>query len=185
VPVLVDAGVGTASDAAVAMELGCDGVLMNTAIAEAKDPVMMALAMKLAVEAGRLAYLAGPHGEAQIRRSEQSAGGAYLSPELWQRLRTEDSLLRVVEEGRLRSVAPTYFDEILLQHTPAEWCWWARVVGNTMVDAGERGHNIGDAFLIWRLRELVKEGKIECEGELPGREHAPENRATARLRRLD
>src|SRR3954449_1522381 len=59
VPVLVDAGVGTASDAAVAMELGCDGVLMNTAIAEAKDPVLMARAMKAAVEAGRLAYLAG------------------------------------------------------------------------------------------------------------------------------
>jgi thiazole synthase len=59
VPVLVDAGVGTASDAAIAMELGCDGVLMNTAIAEAKDPVMMASAMKLAVESGRLAYLAG------------------------------------------------------------------------------------------------------------------------------
>ena len=59
VPVLVDAGVGTASDASVAMELGCDGVLMNTAIAEAKDPVMMARAMKLAVESGRLAYLAG------------------------------------------------------------------------------------------------------------------------------
>ena len=59
VPVLVDAGVGTASDAAVAMELGCDGVLMNTAIAEAKDPIKMARAMKLAVEAGHLAYLAG------------------------------------------------------------------------------------------------------------------------------
>lgn len=59
VPVLVDAGVGTASDAAVAMELGCDGVLMNTAIAEAKNPVTMARAMKLAIEAGRLAYLAG------------------------------------------------------------------------------------------------------------------------------
>ena len=59
VPVLVDAGVGTASDAAVAMELGCDGVLMNTAIAEAKDPLRMARAMKLAVEAGREAYLAG------------------------------------------------------------------------------------------------------------------------------
>jgi len=59
VPVLVDAGVGTASDAAEAMELGCDGVLMNTAIAEAKDPVRMARAMKLAVEAGRDAYLAG------------------------------------------------------------------------------------------------------------------------------
>jgi thiazole synthase len=63
VPVLVDAGVGTASDAAVAMELGCDGVLMNTAIAEAKDPVMMARAMKSAVEAGRLAYLAGRMGK--------------------------------------------------------------------------------------------------------------------------
>ncbi|HEY0180929.1 MAG TPA: thiazole synthase [Dokdonella sp.] len=59
VPVLVDAGVGTASDAAIAMELGCDGVLMNTAIAGAKDPVRMAHAMKLAVEAGRAAFLAG------------------------------------------------------------------------------------------------------------------------------
>ena len=62
VPVLVDAGVGTASEAAVAMELGCDGVLMNTAIAEAKDPIRMARAMKLAVEAGRHAYLAGRMG---------------------------------------------------------------------------------------------------------------------------
>jgi len=59
VPVVVDAGVGTASDAAIAMELGCDGVLMNTAIAEAADPVRMARAMKAAVEAGRNAYLAG------------------------------------------------------------------------------------------------------------------------------
>ncbi|CAA7623607.1 sulfur carrier protein ThiS [Magnetospirillum sp. SS-4] len=59
VPVLVDAGVGSASDAAVAMELGCDGVLMNTAIAHARDPVRMARAMKLAIEAGRLSYLAG------------------------------------------------------------------------------------------------------------------------------
>ena len=59
VPVLVDAGVGTASDAAIAMELGCDGVLMNTAIAEADDPIAMAQAMKLAIQAGRLAYKAG------------------------------------------------------------------------------------------------------------------------------
>jgi thiazole synthase len=59
VPVLVDAGVGTASDAAIAMELGCDGVLMNTAIAGARDPVLMAGAMKKAVEAGREAFLAG------------------------------------------------------------------------------------------------------------------------------
>ncbi|WP_372916241.1 sulfur carrier protein ThiS [Sandarakinorhabdus sp.] len=63
VPVLVDAGVGTASDAAVAMELGCDGVLMNTAIAEAKDPILMARAMRLAVESGRLAYRAGRMGK--------------------------------------------------------------------------------------------------------------------------
>jgi thiazole synthase len=59
VPVIVDAGVGTASDAAIAMELGCDGVLMNSAIAGAQDPVRMARAMRLAVEAGREAYLAG------------------------------------------------------------------------------------------------------------------------------
>ncbi|HXU91968.1 MAG TPA: thiazole synthase [Methylomirabilota bacterium] len=63
VPVIVDAGVGTASDAAIAMELGVDGVLMNTAIAGAKDPVAMARAMRLAVEAGRLAYRAGRIGK--------------------------------------------------------------------------------------------------------------------------
>lgn len=59
VPVIVDAGVGTASDASIAMEMGCDGVLMNTAIASAKDPILMAEAMKLAVDAGRKAFLAG------------------------------------------------------------------------------------------------------------------------------
>jgi thiazole synthase len=59
VPIIVDAGVGTASDASIAMELGCDGVLMNTAIAGAKDPVLMAHAMRLAVEAGRAAFKAG------------------------------------------------------------------------------------------------------------------------------
>ncbi|MBL8151769.1 MAG: thiazole synthase [Blastocatellia bacterium] len=59
VPIIVDAGVGTASDVAVAMELGMDGILLNTAVASAKDPAMMAEAMKLAIEAGRLAYLAG------------------------------------------------------------------------------------------------------------------------------
>jgi thiazole synthase len=59
IPVLVDAGVGTASDAAIAMELGCDGVLMNTAIAGARDPVLMASAMRKAIEAGRESFLAG------------------------------------------------------------------------------------------------------------------------------
>jgi thiazole synthase len=59
VPIIVDAGVGTASDAAIAMELGCDGVLMNTAIAGARNPIQMAHAMGLAVQAGRAAFLAG------------------------------------------------------------------------------------------------------------------------------
>ena len=59
VPIIVDAGVGTASDAAIAMELGCDGVLMNTAIAGARDPILMARAMRKAVEAGRDAFRAG------------------------------------------------------------------------------------------------------------------------------
>lgn len=63
IPVIVDAGVGTASDAAIAMELGCDAVLMNTAIAGAKDPILMAEAMRLGVEAGRKAYLAGRIGK--------------------------------------------------------------------------------------------------------------------------
>jgi thiazole synthase len=81
VPVIVDAGVGTASDAAIAMELGADGVLMNTAIALARDPVAMATAMKLAVEAGRLAYRAGripkrPHASASSPTEGMIAAGA-------------------------------------------------------------------------------------------------------------
>lgn len=75
VPVLVDAGVGCASDAAVAMELGCDGVLMNTAIAEAKDPVMMARAMARAVEAGRLSYRAGRMGKRRYADPSSPLGG--------------------------------------------------------------------------------------------------------------
>lgn len=73
VPVLVDAGVGTASDAAITMELGCDGVLMNTAIAEAQKPILMAKAMKAAVEAGRNAYLAG--------RMQKRSYGSASSPQ--------------------------------------------------------------------------------------------------------
>jgi thiazole synthase len=72
VPVLVDAGVGTASDAAIAMELGCDGVLMNTAIAHAQKPVLMAGAMKKAVEAGREAFLAGRMPKKAYRASASS-----------------------------------------------------------------------------------------------------------------
>ena len=78
VPVIVDAGVGTASDATIAMELGCDGVLMNTAFAEAKNPILMARAMRLAVESGRLAYRAGRMPRKKLRRSVVASGGADL-----------------------------------------------------------------------------------------------------------
>ena len=74
-PILVDAGVGIASDAAIAMELGCDGVLMNTAIAEAGDPVQMARAMRLAVEAGRLAWRAGRMPERRFASSSSPTEG--------------------------------------------------------------------------------------------------------------
>jgi thiazole synthase len=78
VPVLVDAGVGTASDAAIAMELGCDGVLMNTAIAGAKDPVLMASAMRKAVEAGREAFLAGRIPKKRSANASSPLDGHFL-----------------------------------------------------------------------------------------------------------
>ncbi len=80
VPVLVDAGVGTASDAAIAMELGCEGVLMNTAIAAAKDPVLMASAMNKAVQAGREAYLAGRMPKKLYSASPSSPAGGTITP---------------------------------------------------------------------------------------------------------
>jgi thiazole synthase len=78
VPILVDAGVGTASDAAIAMELGCDGVLMNTAIAAAGQPVLMASAMKKAIEAGREAYLAGRMPRKLYASASSPIDGAFL-----------------------------------------------------------------------------------------------------------
>ena len=80
VPVIVDAGVGTASDAAIAMELGCHGVLMNTAIAGAQKPVLMASAMKLAVEAGRAAYLAGRMPKKLYSASPSSPTSGMITP---------------------------------------------------------------------------------------------------------
>ncbi len=79
VPVLVDAGVGTASDAAIAMELGCDGVLMNTAIAAARNPLLMAGAMKKAVEAGREAYLAGRMAKKFYAAAPSSPSGGLIA----------------------------------------------------------------------------------------------------------
>ncbi len=78
VPILVDAGVGTASDAAVAMELGCDGVLMNTAIAAAKDPILMASAMKKAIEAGHEAYRAGRMPKKRFANASSPTDGLFF-----------------------------------------------------------------------------------------------------------
>jgi thiazole synthase len=75
VPIILDAGVGTASDAAIAMELGADGVLMNTAIAEAQDPIAMAESMKLAVQAGRLAFRAGRMGKRMYANASSPLAG--------------------------------------------------------------------------------------------------------------
>ena len=80
VPVIVDAGVGTASDATIAMEMGCDAVLMNTAIAAAKDPIGMAGAMRKAVEAGREAYLAGRMTKKAYQASPSSPKAGLLTP---------------------------------------------------------------------------------------------------------
>ena len=81
VPVIVDAGVGTASDAAIAMEMGCAGVLMNTAIAEAKDPIRMARAMRLGVEAGRAAFLAGRMPRKLYANASSPLDGMLSSPD--------------------------------------------------------------------------------------------------------
>lgn len=78
VPIIVDAGVGTASDAAIAMELGCEGVLMNTAIAAAKDPVLMASAMKKGIEAGREAYLAGRMAKKRYASASSPIDGTFF-----------------------------------------------------------------------------------------------------------
>ena len=80
IPVIVDAGVGTASDAAVALEMGCDAILMNTAIAEAKDPILMAEAMRLGVEAGRKAYLAGRMPKKLYSASPSSPAAGLIPP---------------------------------------------------------------------------------------------------------
>ncbi|WP_353572943.1 thiazole synthase [Candidatus Albibeggiatoa sp. nov. BB20] len=79
VPILVDAGVGTASDAAIAMELGCDGVLMNTAIAAAKNPILMASAMRKAIEAGREAFLAGRMPRKRYASASSPIDGTFFS----------------------------------------------------------------------------------------------------------
>ena len=117
VPVIVDAGVGTASDAALAMELGADAVLMNTAIAGAQDPVAMAEAMKLAVSAGRLAYLAG-----RIPRKMYATAGQSRSKALWGAPRELREEARRTNPRRRRLVRPRR------GRTTLSWSAWCMAI---------------------------------------------------------
>ena len=105
------------------------------------------------------------------------------TPEVWRRLRTDGGLLRIVEAGKLRSAASDHFDALLIDQASGEWRRWSHLVGDAMGEAGDRGHQISDVYLIWRLRELVRLGRLECEGTLPGGEQAGLGRGDARLRR--
>jgi hypothetical protein len=111
--------------------------------------------------------------------------GERASGDLWRRLRGEGGMLRIVEQGALRTVAEDYFDHLLLKHCSGDWRKWSRVVGYAMIDAMEQGHHTGDAFCLWRLRDLVERKRIECRGELPGRQHDEHHRPNALLRRID
>ena len=110
--------------------------------------------------------------------------GARASGDVWRRLRGEDGLLRIVERGALRTVAGDHFDALLLGPRSGEWRKWSLVAGDAMTEAMERGHHMGDAFYLWRLRELVRLGRMECRGELPGPQHDGHRRPDALLRRI-
>lgn len=110
--------------------------------------------------------------------------GPVTSGETWRRLRGEAGLLRIVEQGALRTVSEDYFDPLLLDRCLRDWEKWSRVVGRAMIDAMEEGHHIGDSFFIWRLRDLVERGRMECRGDLPGRQHDGHHRPDAFLRRI-
>ena len=110
--------------------------------------------------------------------------GERASADVWRRLRGEDGLLRIVERGALRTVAEDRFDDLLLGRCSGDWRKWSRVVGDAMTEAMEQGHHMGDAFYLWRLRALVRHGRMECRGELPGRQHDEHRRPNALLRRI-
>lgn len=85
----------------------------------------------------------------------------------WNELVAENTLLRVVEQGQLRSVSDSYFDADLLASCPQSWTKWISVIGQTIFTLAKAGHNVGTDLLMWRLRTLIKGGKIACDGELP------------------
>ena len=100
----------------------------------------------------------------------------------WQQLVEEGALIRTVEKGILQSAPQDYFDETLLIHCPNEWTKWHRVVGDAMIDAGEAGSSPDGALLVWRLRELIRAGRVACNGSLP--KFGSAGTHAARVRRL-
>ena len=93
----------------------------------------------------------------------------------------EGELLRIVAEGQLRSASADFFDHFLLRRTPNEWTRWHRVVGDAMGDAWDVGHHPDDSMLKWRLRELVRDGRVELSGDLAVQ---MDPAAAAKLRRV-
>jgi hypothetical protein len=85
----------------------------------------------------------------------------------WRSLIADDALLRIVDDGLLRSAPENYFDRFLLERCSAGWAKWQRVVGNAMVDIMDTGHSADDLLLFWRLCELIQRREIACNGELP------------------
>ena len=88
----------------------------------------------------------------------------------WRILMADGALLRVVDEGKLRSAPADHFDHLLLAHCSSAWVKWYRVVGGAMGDGWEAGHRVDSSFLFWRLRELIEQGEVACDGRLPRHE---------------
>lgn len=100
----------------------------------------------------------------------------------WEQLVAENALIRVVNNGVLESAPDDFFDQFVLAQCSREWADCRRVIGNSMVSIWDAGHHIGDTLLTWRLRELIRQGKIACEGGLP--QVASRSAQAARIRRI-
>jgi hypothetical protein len=114
----------------------------------------------------------GELGEAEMSVLFDSCPRVALDPshfptDTWHTLVAENALLRMVKDGRLESAPENFFDRYLMEHCPHRWTEWSRVVGEAMMSMWEAGHRTGLYLLDWRLRELVRSGQVECQGELP------------------
>ncbi|MCY7281104.1 MAG: DUF1835 domain-containing protein [Sphingomonas bacterium] len=102
-------------------------------------------------------------------------------PEKWRELMEDNDLLRIVDDGSLRSVPGNYFDRFIVRRCPADWTAPIRVIGYSMSDIWDAGHDVDDAFLLWRIRMLVQSGEFICNGELPRRGGISGNVSKVRL----